>query len=202
MIYLSGSYHTIAEEYRAHFGYMLNVNNQISHESQAVRYPWMLDNGAFSQEWNELRWRKRLRALSRYTSTCIAAIVPDVVFDADATLDKWRKYHRLVAAMGYKTAFVTQNGLDIRDIPWDELDVLMIGGDHTHKMGSKPVREEARARGKWVHVARVNSVGKMLTYEDVDSVDGNHFVHNRGAVQSFVRVMERINKRSNARVHL
>lgn len=178
MIYLSGSYHTIPEAHRHLFGYMLNAMTMMSHESKAVEHTWMLDNGAYSGKWNELTWRRRMSALGAHSSRCIAAVVPDVVFDAQATLHLWRKYAKVAKHYGYRTAFVTQNGLDIRDVPWDELDVLMIGGDHRHKMQSAALRLMAREKGKWVHVARVNSVEKMMLYRDADSVDGNHFLYN------------------------
>lgn len=196
MLYLSGSYHTIPDEHRAYFGYMLNVNKRMAHEPLALQHPWMLDNGAYGDKWDELRWRKGLRRLQPHNANCIAAVVPDVVFDAHATLVRWHKYAKVVKAMGYRAAFVTQNGLDISDVPWDELDVLMIGGDLTHKrIEAQPLRAAAKARGKWLHVARINSVEALRGCKDADSVDGNHFMFGLrpGEMQAWCRIMDRIN---------
>lgn len=75
MLYLSGTYSQILPQYRHEFGYMLNVNQQIGGEREAMQYPWMLDNGAFSRAWKEDIWRKRLEQLAG-NANCIGAVVP------------------------------------------------------------------------------------------------------------------------------
>jgi hypothetical protein len=54
----------------------------------------MLDNGAFSNSWQEATWRRRLEQLMEYSDTCLGAIVPDVICNAAATLARWKLYAR------------------------------------------------------------------------------------------------------------
>jgi len=176
MLYLSSSYTNLKPSMRPRFGYMLNVNHQLAYEKAMVRYPWMLDNGAFSEAWNEDIWRKRLEKLSPYVDTCIAAVVPDVILDAGATLARWHVYAPEVKALGYKAAFATQNGCTVGMVPWDEADVLFIGGSDAHRVRECwPLIAEAKRRGMWVHVGRVNSMLRIRQFCRCDSVDGTTF---------------------------
>ena len=181
MIYLSGTYSQILPQYRSQFGYMLNVNQQIGSEIEAVKYPWMLDNGAFSRKWSVEVWYTRMSKLAAYNDTCIAAVVPDIILDAEATVARWYEYAPIVKALGYKAAFATQNGCVVDMIPWSELDVLFIGGSDEHrKRECWPLIDEAKRRGLWVHVGRVNSVKNIMRYCQADSVDGTHFKFESG----------------------
>lgn len=176
MLYLSGTYSQILPQYRDQFGYMLNVNQQIGGELEAMQYPWMLDNGAFSQAWRYEVWYERLAKLAAFNANCIAAVVPDVILDARVTLTRWFEYAPLVKALGYKAAFATQNGCTVDMIPWSEIDVLFIGGSDEHrKRECWPLIDEAKRRGLWVHVGRVNSAANIMRYCKCDSVDGTTF---------------------------
>jgi len=188
MLYLSSSYTNLKPSLRPRFGYMLNVNRKIGQELEAVRYPWMLDNGAFSEAWNEDTWRKRLEKLSPYADTCIAAIVPDMILDATATLARWHVYAPEVKALGYKAAFATQNGCTVGMVPWDEMDVLFIGGSDAHRVRECwPLIAEAKRRSMWVHVGRVNSAKRIQQFCVADSVDGTHL-----SVEPSVRNQEKL----------
>lgn len=176
MLYLSGTYSQVLPQYRDQFGYMLNVNQQIGGEREAMQYPWMLDNGAFSRSWNEDTWRRRLQQLAPHNANCIAAVVPDVILDAAETLARWFEYAPSVKALGYKAAFATQNGCTVDMIPWSEVDVLFVGGSDAHrKQECWPLLTEAKRRGLWVHVGRVNSASAIMRYCKADSVDGTYF---------------------------
>lgn len=197
MLYLSGTYSQILPQYRAHFGYMLNVNQQIGGEREAMQYPWMLDNGAFSRAWKEGIWQKRLEQLAG-NANCIAAVVPDVILDAGATLRRWFEYAPLVKSMGYKAAFATQNGCTIGMIPWQEIDVLFIGGNDEHrKQECWPLMNEAKKQGLWVHIGRVNSAEKIMHFCQADSVDGTHFRFETGQrrIEKILWAVKRCNAR-------
>jgi hypothetical protein len=68
-----------------------------------------LDNGCFSNRWNEATW---LRTLKRHADTpdCLFAVVPDVVADAAATDELWARWAPVVRDHGYRPAYVLQNG--------------------------------------------------------------------------------------------
>jgi hypothetical protein len=96
-----------------------------------------------------------------------------VVGDAAATLTRFWQYAPVIREHGYKIAFVTQDGLTMDAVPWDEFDVLFIGGTDTHKLHEAwPFIAEAKRRGVWVHVGRVNSAKRISMFSMADSCDG------------------------------
>ena len=105
--------------------------------------------------------------------TCIAAVCPDVVGDAAATLARFTQYAPTIREYGYPVAFVTQDGLQMADVPWGEFAVLFVGGSTEHKLEqSYPFIWEAKRRGVWVHVGRVNSAKRIGAFWMADSCDG------------------------------
>jgi hypothetical protein len=99
-----------------------------------------------------------------------------VVGDAIATLNRSLPVLPKIRALGYKAALVAQDGLENVSIPWWTFDVLFIGGSTEWKLGAAcaEIVRQAKARGKWVHMGRVNSF-KRLAYAQAigcDSADG------------------------------
>lgn len=151
---------------------------------------WCADNGCFSEAFDKAEWWGWLVANADSASSCVFATAPDVVGDAAATLQRSRPWLARIRALGYRVAFVAQDGIEATEVPWDEFDVLFIGGSDNFKIGGKgnirldgtsrgPVPSaaiiaEARARGKWVHVGRVNSRCRFRYFSElgVDSADG------------------------------
>jgi len=176
MIYLSGTYTQVHEDLRPRFGYMLNAMRKIGSESEALQYPWMLDNGVFGNRWQEDIWLSRLEELSEYRETCLGVVVPDVIGDHDGTLDQWKKWAPYVRQNGLMALFVAQTGCAIDNIPWDDADGIFIGDTEKRRVEwCFPIIAEGVRRGKWVHVGRVNSVKAVRKYRSADSVDGTHF---------------------------
>ena len=145
-------------------------------ESQWVDATWCADNGCFSDKWDETRWWDWLVRHADRAATCAFAVAPDVVGDA------WRSHLRAapwlpqIRELGYSVAYVAQDGLQNLPVPWREFDVLFVGGTTEWKLSihARRLAAEAKARGKRVHMGRVNSL-KRLMYADAigcDSVDG------------------------------
>jgi hypothetical protein len=133
----------------------------------------MLDNGAFSDKWSESIWFAALERWRPYATTCIAAVCPDVVGDAAATLERFTQYADTIRVHGYPVAFVTQDGLQMADVPWGQFDVLFVGGSTEHKLyGAWEFINEAKRRGLWVHIGRVNSAKRIEMFWMADSCDG------------------------------
>jgi hypothetical protein len=140
--------------------------------------PWAADNGRFSSpadytDAGFLTWLTTMPA-----SSCLFATAPDVVGDATSTLLlSAPMYHRIRAA-GYPVALVAQDGLErLREfIPWHDFDALVIGGTTAWKLGEAVVElvAEAKRRGKWVHMGRVNSLKRLRYAASIgcDSADG------------------------------
>ncbi len=112
----------------------------------------------------------------RWQQWCLFAVVPDVVGDAEATLALFRKHAPTVREIGYRVAFVAQDGIERIEIPWDDSDVIFIGGSTAFKLAETTYQliREAKRRKKWVHIGRVNSLERNLAFlaAGADSADG------------------------------
>lgn len=151
---------------------------------------WCADNGCFSEAFDEAEWWGWLVANAGSASSCAFATAPDVVGDAAATLERSRPWLARIRELGYKAAFVAQDGLELDEVPWGEFDVLFIGGSDDYKIGGsgnirldgtargpvpcEAIIREAQRRGVWVHVGRVNTRCRFRFFDalGVDSADG------------------------------
>lgn len=137
---------------------------------------WCADNGCFSNRWDESAWWRFLEKNAHRAHSCLFATLPDVVGDARQTGIKSLPWIEPVKALGYKVAWVAQDGQEIHPLPWHDIDCLFIGGTTEWKLGphARNLAIEAKRRGKWVHMGRVNS-GRRYRYAlaiGCDSVDG------------------------------
>jgi hypothetical protein len=76
-------------------------------------------------------------------------------------------------------ALVAQDGQERLPVPWDHFEALFVGGSTQWKLGphATALIRQAKRRGKWVHVGRVNTVRRITWFKalDVDSIDGSGF---------------------------
>lgn len=139
---------------------------------------WFGDNGLFSSKgeraFDLTKWITWLAKGDR--STCLGISAPDKVGDAKTTLERSLPVLPMIREMGYKAALVAQDGLEDLTIPWDAFDTLFIGGSTEWKLGPEAaaISREAKRRGKWVHMGRVNSYKRFKYAASIgcDSVDG------------------------------
>lgn len=119
-------------------------------------------------------FRRYLRRLP--ADRTVFAVAPDVVADAAATLERSKPWLAEIRSLGIPAAFVAQDGQENLPVPWDEFDVLFVGGSTDWKLGphARTLVAEAKRRGKSVHMGRVNS-HKRISYAQhigCDSADG------------------------------
>jgi hypothetical protein len=133
---------------------------------------WAADNGKFGAHYvGDDAWLSWLARMVRLygTEKCLFAVAPDVPFDAAATLECSRRWLAMIRALGLPAAFCAQDGAEADGmVPWDEFDVLFIAGSTAFKVGehAKALAAEAIARGKTVHMGRVNSHKRLLIAEE------------------------------------
>lgn len=142
---------------------------------------WCADNGCFGKGYpGDRKWFGWLSKHAGYSKTCLFATAPDVVGDAARTLGRSAPLLPMIRSLGYPAALVAQDGLEHLEIPWGQFDVLFIGGSTEWKLGpaARDLTREAKHRGKWVHMGRVNSRKrfKYATEIGCDSVDGTYLV--------------------------
>jgi len=139
-------------------------------------WPWAADNDAFSK-WDEGRYRDMLDKI-RGRRGCLFVTAPDVVGDAILTIRKFEQWWETLNEADLPVAYVGQDGHDFEPY-WDYFDCLFIGGTTEWKMGPEAAGliREAKGRGKWVHMGRVNSYERTRYAEwlGCDSIDGTQF---------------------------
>lgn len=138
--------------------------------------PWAADNGRYSSPdtYTDARYLAWLAA--RSPEGCLFATAPDVVGDAVSTLALSAPLFAPIRALGYPVALVAQDGLENLSVPWDDFDALFIGGTTRWKVSeaAHSLAREAKRRGKWLHMGRVNSLQRMRVADGMgcDSADG------------------------------
>ena len=157
-------------------------------QSPPAGMPWAADTGRYASPADHsdagyLAWLARMPA-----SSCLFATAPDVVRDAAATLELSAPLYAPIRGLGYRVALVAQDGLERLEIPWDSFDALFLGGSTEWKIGTAAAAlvADARARGKWAHMGRVNS-RRRLAYADAigcDSADGTVLRFDPGRVRA------------------
>lgn len=179
MLLVSGATKTV-ERYKAdpHLGRLLTPANGNRVEGLIESgLPWAADNAAFTR-FDEPAYRRMLDRIAGRPG-CRFVTAPDVVADADATLRLFRAWLPVLKAKNLPVALVAQDGLERLPVPWDDIDALFIGGTTGWKLGdgAKALAAEAKAKGKWVHMGRVNSRTRIMFAASwrCDSVDGSGF---------------------------
>lgn len=141
---------------------------------------WCADNSAFAGNYPGdgpfLRW---LGDRAWASQRCRFVVAPDVPFDAAGTLTRSAPMLGPIRAAGYRVALAAQNGSEQAGmVPWDDIDCVFLAGDDVWKLGPDAWRltQEARRRGKWVHMGRVNSIKRLRHAADTgcDSADGTY----------------------------
>ena len=143
--------------------------------------PWACDNDAFLAWDMERYWVMLSRVAKADRSRLLWVTVPDVVADARETLNRWWEWYPQLDSLGLPAAFVGQDGIEslMDEIPWHEMAAWFVGGSTDWKLSeaSEGLCREAKGRGKWVHVGRVNSHKRLRHCVEVgaDSVDGRQW---------------------------
>lgn len=142
---------------------------------------WAADNSAFGA-WDQVKfWRMVQRISEVDRSRLLWVACPDVVGNAQATIDRWHEWYPQLDFLRLPAAFVGQDGLEnITDqIPWDDLRAFFVGGSTQWKLSEAAERlaREAKARGKLLHVGRVNTRKRIRHAVEIqaDTIDGSGF---------------------------
>lgn len=145
-----------------------------------------MDNGAFAN-FEPRMFERMLEKHRPRLELCRWVAVPDVVGSALRTIECWR--HWAPRIREWPLAFVAQDGQESLEIPWSDCSAVFIGGSTAWKMGphAAAIIKTAKVLGKWVHVGRVNTPGRLEYFEDLgaDSCDGTglaQYSHMRSAV--------------------
>jgi hypothetical protein len=146
-------------------------------DTAAAGIPWAADNDCF-QRLDVPAYRRMLAAVAGLPG-CRFIVAPDVVGDWLGTRARWDEWAGEVAATGQPPAYVIQDGQPADAVPWDNLGALFVGGTTAYKLSpdAEQLGREAKARGLWLHMGRVNSRRRFdyARATGCDSVDGSGF---------------------------
>jgi hypothetical protein len=139
--------------------------------------PWAADNDAYCA-WNDRRYVLMLGSITRLPG-CRFVVAPDVVAHAWWTTALFWQWLPTLRDTGQPPAFVIQDGQDPAEVPWNEIGALFVGGTTEYKLSADAERlgREAKRRGLWLHIGRVNS-RKRYNYAravGANSIDGTTF---------------------------
>lgn len=174
MIYLSGAVRPDVVHPRIGWMVTPEMGNRLPEHGW-----WAADNGCFTNP-EGFRWEKYQRHIERLLEQagdrCLFVTAPDVPFDMERTLDRFDEYLPRLQSTGARIALVTQDGMGVEDVAWGAVDAVFVGGTTEWKTGqeSAAITLEARRRGKWVHMGRVNSMRRVRAAQSMGchSVDG------------------------------
>jgi hypothetical protein len=145
--------------------------------------PYALDNGAYyaftkNEEWDERGFYEMLDKVPQQKKPLWVAC-PDKVMDKEQTFKLWEKHSPRIKDMGFRNAFVLQDGMTREEVPKDA-EVLFVGGSFEWKWKMLP---EICTWGKRVHCGRVNSYEGLWICDEngVESCDGTGWV--RGGIK-------------------
>ncbi len=166
IVYLTGASNpgVLAVAHAANIGLMAQPFS--GHHAPIPQWPcWAADNGCFSTgtAFDVARFFAFLARYAAHRDRCLFAVAPDVICDHAATLARSLPVLPALRALGYRAAFVAQNGITVETTPWGAFDALFIGGDDPFKSAPETIRliQAARKRGLWVHAGRVNSLRRL-----------------------------------------
>ena len=132
-----------------------------------------IDNGSFGK-FNLEGFLRILEKHKERRDLCRFVALPDVVASARRTLEAFDHWYPKLD--GWPRALVAQDGIENLPIPWALIDAVFIGGSTKFKLSTDAadVIRTAKICGKWVHVGRVNTPGRLEYVEELgaDSMDG------------------------------
>ena len=148
-----------------------------SYHLRIQRYPfWAADIGMAASDADPyLAYLEALPTRER----CLFAVSPDAYLE----------FAGLIRDLGFAAAIVAQDHAERLVWPWDEFDCLFIGGERKAdakaewklSAGAQRLCREARSRGKWVHMGRVNTFRRMQRAREMGccSADGTYVKYAR-----------------------
>lgn len=178
MLYMTPHTGTIAA-YPPYWGVIMTPSRR--GQNVAPGRAWCGDNEAFAGRFEPGRFFSWLEAMLPYRERCLFVVAPDSVGNPYQTRTLWIEHAWRIKALGYPVAFVAQDGQESLPFPPD-YDALFVGGSTDWKLSDAAdwCIRQAKARGAWVHVGRVNSQTRIRHFQliGVDSVDGTGLAIN------------------------
>ena len=178
-VFPANNTHELVHYWQGRYGGLGHLYGPSRTERPRPHLPYALDNGAFGAfvngtEWDEARF---MAHVGRYAFASLPpewVVVPDVVADREATLDRWEGYAgTLSREYGLTLAVAVQDGMTAADVRAlvPAAAVVFVGGSTDWKWAT--LRDWC-AEFPRVHVGRVNTEGQLARASEAgaESCDG------------------------------
>lgn len=183
------------------FGLLATPNRR--HPSRWTHVPaypfWAADSDCFNHpdEFDAARYIQWLLRLTPHANTCLFVTAPDSMADAAAT---WRQAAPVLDAlrpMPFPRALVAQDGFPDAPVDWTMFEALFIGGTTSFKLSAHDLVARAKARGKLVHMGRVNSLRRLTAAQlmGCHSADGTLLRRRHKYLPLLARWLQTVNAR-------
>lgn len=175
IVFVHKAHETLLRWHQPNVGRLLSPR-QFSKAAQtsAAGIPWAADNDCF-QGLDRDAYRDMLAAIYGL-SGCKFVVAPDVVANWEATRERFDQWYVELMAAWLPVAYVIQDGQPGRDVPWQSIDALFVGGTSEFKCSDEAhdLVRDAQTRGLWTHMGRVNTGQRMRLAKSwhIDSIDG------------------------------
>lgn len=137
-------------------------------------YKWALDNGVFTDKFDPARFATHLKKLLPHQDRCLFITAPDIVGNANKTLELYAHWYPVIKQDGWPIAYVAQDGSE--NLPIPDCDYLFVGGTTHWKWSRETLTLIGRAKDKGIriHAGRVNSQKAIKHWQlaGAYSVDG------------------------------
>jgi len=173
-----------------HLGRLVTPRHYPSTAEHPRELVWAADNDCFNGL-DAPRWLAMLETLERTRDRgrLVFCTVPDVVADARATAELFERWAPELERRELPLGLVLQDGLEDLgawlERTWPRLAAVFVGGSDAFKLGehARELVADAKRRGLWAHVGRVNSYRRMRYAHEIgaDSVDGTKWTRFRDA---------------------
>lgn len=160
----------------------------------AVTQTWAADNDCFGGL-DRPAYERMLTAWQGAKPDPLWLNAPDVVADARATLERFEEWEPILHGLGFPVALTLQDGQEDLLVPWSRIEAVFVGGSTEFKLSDAAGQlcQEARRRGKQVHMGRVNSMRRMeqAARFGCHSIDGSGFSRWRKRIEPGTRWLKR-----------
>jgi hypothetical protein len=183
----------LAGRYEGRVAWLLNAYDP--RQQPWARMQYAIDNGAYGaylsgDQWDGDRFLAGCDRLYMSGQRPLWCAVPDVVCDADKTLQQWEQWKRILRSRypNWPLAFVAQDGMGLSDLP-NTAEVIFIGGSTLWKR--EVLREWPRVLPR-VHVGRINTWHWLMACHDagVESIDGTGWVRHPERLRDLERYLQ------------
>jgi len=154
--------------------------------------PYGLDNGCFAR-FEEKTWNRQVEEAKKAEPKFVC--LPDIVGDARRTLELFDLFK--TKTIGVHRALVLQDHIGEFNIPWNEISAVFVGGSDNFKISPECINacKTAKILGKWVHVGRVNTSGRLKNWLDLaDSLDGSGISQYDAMLEDLLTLINSENK--------